>query len=213
MFSVFSRPPVFDLMEPHMDHTVLHADRKPRMCKDIKVRIRVGTPPKLIPFRVFFIWARPHHEGGWKCGCKLIEPTSIPVQEDVTACKRRSERVDGRFRIVSRDLPGYTAVSVDLSEGGFQMVTRAPMDTSRILDMRLEPEVEGLETLDFQARVMWCREQQRGSFRVGMEYVFPDQEQRERLGALERHLRDSRKGTISQRSIGHSGESREAVPE
>ena len=128
-------------------------------------------------------------------------PHALPDVRPQVESNRKAERLDASFRVISRKLPGFQATTVDMSESGLQLLTRGPIDQALVFEMRLEPEMTGYETVEFRGRVMWCREERRGDWRVGIEYLFLDDEAKRRLGELEAFLRKSRSAEIYHRTL------------
>lgn len=130
---------------------------------------------------------------------------------------RKDCRVDCAMRVLSPDLPGYRAVTVDFSHGGVQVETEGPLATGRLLDVTLEYDNNEMASVRCQARVAWCAERSRARYRVGLQFVNPSPEADGLLGRMEELLINRDATSIQKRTIGADGpaprpKSREETP-
>ena len=70
---------------------------------------------------------------------------------------RQQPRHSLRFRVLSRDLPGYRAITIDLSQSGLQLETQASMTPGSELTLDLEFDREDLRDFSCAARVVWSK--------------------------------------------------------
>ncbi len=98
--------------------------------------------------------------------------SNVP-RPDLGRLARRSERIPIGVRMLSQQLPGFRAVSVDLSLHGAQIQCDGPMDPGTYLNVTLELEMPDLPKLTLQALVIWSRaeEERRKSHRAGLEFT------------------------------------------
>ena len=199
MFSALLGPPIYDFVEQGMgEHVVVHATRKPRMCKDLKVRLRIEG--KLYPYTVFFVWIRPFPGGGFVVGARLVNPTDLPEQKtDPKASGRKSWRIQGRFRVTSRELPNFAGMTLDVSSGGMMLQVQAPLHEGKVLNLRVETGDDN--PLEFQGTVRWCRQEGK-NYVVGVQLLGVRDEQRERLEQLSRDLAWDQQSSIQKRMLG-----------
>lgn len=95
------------------------------------------------------------------------------------ACRRRQPRVRQSLRAISRRLPGYIALSVDLSASGLQLNTRLPLDVGEELWLSLDfPETDLL--VHCQVRVVWSRAAI-GHYSAGCEFIDATDEMKQTL--------------------------------
>lgn len=95
------------------------------------------------------------------------------------ACRRRQPRVRYPLRAISRTLPGYYALSVDVSAGGLQLTTRLPLDLGEELSLSLDfPDSDLL--VHCHVRVVWSRASLRG-YTAGCEFIDPGEDMRKAL--------------------------------
>ena len=69
--------------------------------------------------------------------------------------KRAQPRQNTRFRVLSRGLPNYRAVSLDFSQSGIQLETEAAMTSGQELVLDMEFDREDLSDFSCPARVVW----------------------------------------------------------
>lgn len=98
--------------------------------------------------------------------------------------KRGEPRVPAVVRTMSRDLPGYQAVTVDLSQSGLQLATRLPLEIGERISVSIDlPQNELL--VHSRIEVMWTRSNE-GRYLSGCRFVDPN---RELLEAVKAFLR------------------------
>lgn len=98
--------------------------------------------------------------------------------------QRAQPRQNARLRVRSRHLPGFRAMSLDMSQTGLQLETDAPMQVGQELDLDLEFDSEDLRNFAVGARVVWSAADERGRsdrFRTGLVFVPENDEQRTAL--------------------------------
>lgn len=83
---------------------------------------------------------------------------------------RSAPRVSCHLCVLSRDLPGFRAMTVDLSEGGMQLEVSSKVEVGSSVLLRLEFDTEILPVIEASARVAWCSQQGRGLYRVGLQF-------------------------------------------
>ena len=111
---------------------------------------------------------------------------------------RHSPRVTCRYRVVSPDLPHFTAVSSDISQTGLQLETRGPLPLGSVVRLRMEPQMSDWNFINFRARVAWHAQQGQRTHRLGLEYVGLDEQSRSRLRELELDMKGRVSAAVSQ---------------
>ncbi|MCA9793805.1 MAG: PilZ domain-containing protein [Candidatus Eremiobacteraeota bacterium] len=104
-----------------------------------------------------------------------------------TAADRQSERHDISLRVRSRDLPGYRAITLDVSRTGLQIETEELLPTGLVLPLDLEFDHDQLADFSCPARVMWARpdgSDRRSRFRAGLSFEPADDAQRRSLALM-----------------------------
>jgi hypothetical protein len=111
--------------------------------------------------------AQPHELVG------LGDLMSNVPRPDLGRLARRSERVGVSVRLLSQQLPGFRAVSVDLSLHGAQIQCEGLLEVNTYMNVTLELEMPDLPKLSLQALVIWARaeEERRKAYRAGLEFT------------------------------------------
>ena len=203
MFSMFAAP-IVDFVEVDYDKVTVRSGKRFTLGVEHKVRIRLKPDPKapLYNFRVFAIWekiAPPNQGSGWTYCFRMVDPKELPVQEQEESGRKQS-RLDGRFRAISRDLPDFMGVTIDISESGVQIETRGPVEVGKVIDMRIEAEMSDWAFVAFRAKVMWCKPDKRSCL-VGMRYEGLEEEARQRLTELSNFLHASKGADVMKRTL------------
>lgn len=97
--------------------------------------------------------------------------------------KREQPRQNTRFRVLSRGLPNYRALSLDYSQGGIQLETDGAMEVGQELVLDMEFDREDLADFSCPARVIWSApdEERDDRFRTGLAFLPVDDTQRTAL--------------------------------
>lgn len=75
------------------------------------------------------------------------------------ACRRESRRLETTLRILSKQLPGFHAVTKDVSLTGVQLVCDGPVPEGSFLDLAFDLDVVGFPKLTMQALCIHCAEE------------------------------------------------------
>lgn len=95
--------------------------------------------------------------------------------------QRTEPRLQGRFRVRSRDLPGYQALTEDYSRTGVQLETENELTLSSRLRLEFDFDREDLENFSCLAQVVWTSPAPDGRhFRSGLTFL-PQSEQEQIL--------------------------------
>lgn len=92
--------------------------------------------------------------------------------QEPSAADRDSVRHDIVFRVRSRQLPGYRAVTHDLSRSGLQLETEELLQKGAVLMLELEFDREEISDFNCPAEVMWSRpdEKRAKRYRAGLAF-------------------------------------------
>jgi len=93
-----------------------------------------------------------------------------------TAERRKVRRYKEFFQVLSKEFPGYRALSVDISSDGMGVLTEAavPVGTVTELLVDLGETASGADAtgrVPIQAEVIHCTKKPDGKFRLGLEFV------------------------------------------
>ena len=85
---------------------------------------------------------------------------------------RDGERYEISLRVLSRDLPGYRGVTLDLSRSGVQLETSALLDVGSEPILKFEFDRGELESFECRAKVVWSRKEGgRRDFHSGLVFI------------------------------------------
>lgn len=116
---------------------------------------------------------RPHREGGYVLAGVARDATGLAPSLTSPEGIRRHERAALRSRVMSAQLPGYRAVTLDCSVSGLLLETEGPVSPGTRLS--LEIELESVETpLRATGRTVWCEQKVPKRWLVGVELTQPD---------------------------------------
>lgn len=100
----------------------------------------------------------------------IIETAAKP---DMGKLARRSERIPISVRCLSHQLPGFRAVTTDLSLHGAQLQCEGLIDIGTVLDITFEFELADLPKLTLRGVAVWSvqEDQRRKAYRAGVEFT------------------------------------------
>lgn len=86
---------------------------------------------------------------------------------------RDGERYEVTLRVLSRDLPGFRGVTLDLSRSGVQLETGGLLNIGDQPVLKFEFDRGELESFECRARVIWSRQEEnsRSKYRSGLTFV------------------------------------------
>ncbi len=89
-----------------------------------------------------------------------------------SAKDRDSERYDCSVRVMSRQLPGFRAITLDVSSSGMQLETQGLLEKGQLLELNLEFDREELPDFTIPAEVMWAKRdgERRSHFLAGLRF-------------------------------------------
>lgn len=144
---------------------------KKRSAGQCKVRLSVPSQPKptLIDVPIYVIHLRRNTRGsGYVCvgRVELDEARTkaltehvrtIPVQPGFEMLARRNMRYPARLKVVCRELPGFQAVTVDISQGGVRLMTQGPVALAAHARLNIELDAGSVgPSLPITGNALWC---------------------------------------------------------
>lgn len=139
--------------------------------KEAQVKVAL-TPGKLSTLRVHVDSVRPSEGGKTVHVARVLgEAPDLEVSGAAQgAALRNATRHTLGLRVMSRDLPGFHGMTVDLSRTGLQLEITGQVEVGKRVALSLEFDRFDLPKLDCVAHVMWCRSHQvRENQRVGRD--------------------------------------------
>lgn len=214
----FLSGPVVDYIDNQENVVVLRSRRQFNAGREVTVRISVPGSRRPSPTRVVVQSCRPLETGGYALSGVVLEGQSLPsVEVPVEAADgalRRAPRLDCHICVLSKDLPGYRAVTVDYNCGGVQLEVPGEVEAGARVLVRLEFDVPSLPALECSARVAWCSKYDRKNYRVGLQFVDLDEKARDTLARFEEILKNREDTPILHRLLfGDEGQPAAEAPE
>lgn len=118
---------------------------------------------------------------------------------------RRARRYTWSIRVLSKDLPGFRAISLDFNRLGVKLSTEGPVEENKAISMMLEIETAKTKELLCQGVVRWSRELSRRKYEIGIEFTELDEVVAKELENFENFLSERQSGDVAKRSIIDSG--------
>lgn len=99
---------------------------------------------------------------------------------------RDGERYDVSWRVLSRELPGYRGVTLDLSRSGVQLETSAILDVGSEPELKFEFDRGELESFTCKAKVVWSKQDgtNERKFRSGLTFIPTTDDERRQLSRM-----------------------------
>ncbi len=99
--------------------------------------------------------------------------------------ERDGSRHEASYRVMSRDLPGFSAITADLSRTGVQLETTGPLEVDATLVLSLEFDKEELADFSCPASVVWCKQDGVSRrFRVGLTFTPQTDDEKRNLSLM-----------------------------
>lgn len=99
---------------------------------------------------------------------------------------RDGERYDISLRVLSRELPGYRGVTLDLSRSGVQLETSGLLEIGSTPLLNFEFDRGELENFECRAKVVWSKQEEnsRSKFRSGLNFLPDTDDQRRQIAKM-----------------------------
>ncbi|MCA9791578.1 MAG: PilZ domain-containing protein [Candidatus Eremiobacteraeota bacterium] len=179
--------PTLDYVEADGHVVVLRGKRKLPVGKEVSLRANMPGGGRSELFKILVDSCRPLTNGGFAVSGRITSGKGLPEAQSNFSddALRSAPRIDCHICVLSKDLPGYRAVTVDFSSGGVQLEVPAEMEAGQTVLMRLEFDVSSVTPVECSARVAWCSMKERGRYRVGLQFVGLDQAARANIARYE----------------------------
>lgn len=118
------------------------------------------------------------------------EEIEVEVQEESPPPERRAEgRIDHAARVMSKELPHFQALTLDLSDRGLRLATSGPVEPGTAMTLTLQLHENDVFPIRFQGECVWSEPSERGPHQIGVD-VSPSNERV--LTVLERYVEQQR---------------------
>lgn len=124
----------------------------------------------------------------------------VPVEDDGDNM-RRARRFNWSLRVLSKELPGFRAVSLDFNRLGLKLSTEGPAEEGSVISMMLEIETAKTHELLCQGVVRWNKEVSRRKWEVGVEFAELDPSVAKELEAFEEFLAARMGDDVAKRQV------------
>ncbi len=142
-----------------------------------KVSVRMVLPPgsgKIANISVIIVSSRELEGGGTLYVSRLTDEVMAEFSSDFSdKALRRASRHNLGIRVMSKHLPGYWGMTIDLSRSGLQLELDGPLVVGQVIEMKMEFDRFDLPTVTCEAEVRWCRASN-DKYRAGMQFRIED---------------------------------------
>ena len=196
-----------ELVEHSPEYTVVRSDSPVNVGTQIPVRVSGANGRRTPAVPMVVISCRPSDCGGYLVtGRFLVEHPdltgfALPPSIDYDSSLRADPRVNCHLCVISRDLPGYRVMTIDLSEGGLQVEAPSRVALGNPVLLRIEFDTEQLPPVQAAATVAWCQNLDRGRYRIGLKFNNLDERSAEVIGLYRRLVARRAATDITQRTV------------
>lgn len=165
-----------ELVEHSPEYTLVKSDSPVTVGTQIPVRVSGANGKRTPAVPMVVTSCRASDYGGYLVtGRFLVEHPDlsgfeIPPGIDADSSLRADPRVNCHLCVISRDLPGYRVMTIDLSEGGLQVEAPARVALGNTVLLRIEFDTQKLPAIQASATVAWCRKLERNRYRIGLQF-------------------------------------------
>ncbi len=195
-----------ELVEHSPEYTLVKADTAVKVGTQIPVRVSGANGKRTPSVPMVVVSCRPCEQGGYLLAGKFLvdhpDLTGIEIPDRFDSSLRAAPRVCCHLCVISRDLPGYRVMTVDLSEGGLQVETPAEVKVGASVLLRLEFDTGKLPAIQASATVAWCSQLERGKFRIGLQFTSIDDRAKEVIVQYRGLLERREQADIQTRALG-----------
>jgi hypothetical protein len=130
-----------------------------------------------------------------------VDPSSLGETEEDSENMRRARRFHWSIRVLSKDLPGFRAISLDFNRLGVKLSTEGPAEIGKIISLMLEIETAKTHEVLCQGLVRWNKEVNRRKYEVGVEFTELDPEVARELENFEKFLEGRQSDDVAKRQV------------
>lgn len=168
-----------ELIEHSPELTLVKSETAVPVGTRIPVRVSGANGRRTPSVPMVVVSCRVAEHGGYLLAGKFLvdhpDLTGIEIPPSIAdSFARSAPRISCHLCVLSRDLPGFRVMTVDLSEGGLQVEAPSAVSTGTTVLLRIEFDTEKLPAIEASATVAWCSQQDRGRYRVGLRFTSID---------------------------------------
>lgn len=180
----------------------------------IKVRFSMpDTKAKKVDIAMRVVLSRPNGKKGYiTVGMAHLPEDKLRDMRDLLAtyaerpapdCTgRRSPRLPISLRVMGRDLPGFGAVTVDISQHGTRLNCHGLLKPGLVTLLGFESDNSSVENMQMKARCIWSEENKElKGYLAGMEFIEMTPAQEDVIDRYCRSLAGRLKGDVMHRQI------------
>ncbi len=177
-----------ELVEHSTEYTLVRAETAVPVGTQIPVRVSGANGRRTPSVPMVVISCRAADCGGFLLAGKFLVDhpdltgLEIPPSLSQDSSARSAPRVSCHLCVLSRSLPGFRVMTVDISEGGLQVEAPSGVELGSTVLLRIEFDTNTLPSIEASAVVAWCRQQERGRFRIGLRFTSIDERSQEIIG-------------------------------
>lgn len=123
------------------------------------------------------------------------------MAENTGVGARRRPRHRLSLRLLSKDFPGFKAISVDYNALGLQVQAEGEIPKDKVIALNVELEGGNMPRILCQAKVCWCTQVERKRYLIGLEFVNLPAEIEQELEDFERLLVAREKSDVQQKTV------------
>ncbi|MCS7244145.1 MAG: PilZ domain-containing protein [Candidatus Calescibacterium sp.] len=106
---------------------------------------------------------------------------NLESQDTNRSTTRKYVRINRDIGIISPDLPGYKAVTRDISLGGAKIIISKPIKKGSIIKIGIEMETSN-KPLELSAEVVWSNElEPNKKYEVGLKFIYNNPAQQQNI--------------------------------
>lgn len=127
---------------------------------------------------------------------------SYGERPDLGSASRRSPRLPISLKTMGRELPGFSCVTVDISQHGVRLNCHGAVKQGLVVNLVFESDVASVDNMTARARVIWCRENKEvKGYLAGLEFVDVSASQADALERYNKSLAGRLRGNVMHRQI------------
>lgn len=173
-----------ELVEHSPELTLVKAETAVPVGTQIPVRVNGANGRRTSSVPMVVVSCRAAEQGGFLLAGKFLvdhpDLSGMELPPSISdSFARSAPRVSCHLCVLSRDLPGFRVMTVDLSQGGLQVEAPSSVEPGTSVLLRIEFDTEKLPAIEASAEVAWCAQHERGRYRAGLRFTSIDPRSRE----------------------------------